>query len=152
VPALIGALSDPIGRVRARAAAALGWIGTAARPAIKPLARLLTDADAEARRAALQSLRTLDPAGLPKALLSVFKTQARGSVRLMALEELARLDTTDTAVVQAFVGALDDPDQQIHRAALAGVNRASPEQALAYLCLGLRSARPEERVAAILNL
>src|SRR5262249_17355689 len=98
-------------------------------------------------------LRTLDPAGLPKSLLSVYRTQSRDApVRRMALEELARMDTGDDEVVRAFVGALDDPDQAIHRAALAGLNRASPEQALAHVCLALRSAVPGERVAAILNL
>jgi HEAT repeat protein len=61
VPALVGALDDPIAPVRAAAANALARIGAAAEPAIPRLTEALQDPDADVRAAAAAALQRIQP-------------------------------------------------------------------------------------------
>jgi HEAT repeat protein len=59
IPAMTALLEDPIGSVRASAAAALGMLGPAAREAAAPLEHLLDDEDEGVRRQAKWALRQI---------------------------------------------------------------------------------------------
>ena len=114
VSALVGALRDPDGEVRAAAAWALDAGGAEAAAAAPRLADALRDEEEAVRAAAARALGALGPGVRAKAGPALFDAldDDRAGVRHAAAQALARLELEGDAVPR-LVGALGNADRYV---------------------------------------
>ncbi len=148
LPVLIAALDDPKGF--AAAAEALAEIGTAARPAVPSLVRMLKDTDERwsAGANALGRLGIPAPEALP--LLKPKLRHASGRFRVLAAKALARLDRVDERILEVLKTSLRDQDGTVrYQAAEAmGIIGAPARPCLPALACALWDASDDVRKAA----
>ena len=118
VPALVLALKDKEGLVRAAAADALNLIGGDAQTAtvVPVLAGCLKDDDANVRRTAAAALARISP--LPPDLapdLTAALKDSDGLTRLLAAEALSGLPGRTDEAVAVLADALDEPALRLGR-------------------------------------
>lgn len=118
VAALGQALSDPVSKVRANAAASLGNIAKHSKPALKQLAAAVGDDDATVRRYAVQVMGWIDaPTALPHALKALGDPTA--AVRAAALGAIGGAPVPMADETIAAIGAvLSDADETVRVAAV----------------------------------
>jgi hypothetical protein len=145
---LTGSLSDPEAGVRAKAALALGQIGSAA--SVPDLRRVSADADPAVRASAVFALGLIaEPSSLPDVLRLAGDDDAR--VRSAVAEALGRLH--DEASEKALDGLLADADPGVRAAAgYASWKLPEPEPLLVKLIQNLGSDQAPVRRAAAYGL
>ena len=121
VSTLARALSDPIPKVRANAAAALGNVAQHAKPALEQLAAVASDEDETVRRYAVQVMAWVDGAfSLPHAMKAL--GDAAPKVRVAALGAIGAAPTPWPATALAAVRkALRDHDETVRRGAVDAI-------------------------------
>ena len=121
VPRLTTLLTDKHPKIRAQAATTLGQIAIATEAPVLPLGRALSDPDSGVRMAAASALGRLGASAAPaRSNLVIAARDSSSMVRLEAMRALAGIPG-DTIVLRALLRGLDDPLEQVRRAAIYGI-------------------------------
>jgi HEAT repeat protein len=130
VTGLAKALTDPADEVKSVAAAALGTLGTAAKPAAESLYKLATEAkDKGIRIDALRAFGTALGPGLKdrlKDVIRIMESDMEFEVRLTAVEEIGSLGMElkdDKETMTALRKRLSDPQVKVREAAALAIRR-----------------------------
>jgi HEAT repeat protein len=109
IAALVVALSDSEGSVRASSAIALSWIGPRAKAAVPVLTRQLDDADGDARKSALTAIGRMGPLAkeaIPR--LQTLLTNGRGHDRTNVAEAMRLIGAAPDSYVPTLIANLTE--------------------------------------------
>ncbi len=124
VPALVGGVTHTNPDVRFWAVVALGRIGPDASEGVSALVMRLGDPVIAIRQAAAKALPKIGSAavaeGVP-ALLDLFRTDEKWSVRIDCSQALRDLGAQSSELVDALIDALADPDEFVRKEAVIGL-------------------------------
>lgn len=117
VPGLVAVLGDESSLVREASVRSLKSVGSLDSATRAQIAELLGDGDPLVRTAAAQTLGSLEPTTEPWPLPMSQLSHADPELRRVAIQSLEGL--ASSAVVRVLAVALQDPDPQVRRAAVA---------------------------------
>jgi HEAT repeat protein len=119
LPSLKRQLRHPDDTVRLRAAKALGKLGPAAKYAVPDLTASLADDDGDVRRAALASLRSIDPkTDLGEAAVNAIALDLKDPDPANRLRAVKALGTFGPAAGSALQAAAEDRDPDVRKLAV----------------------------------
>jgi HEAT repeat protein len=131
VAALAACLDDPVARVRAEVADALGRIGYSAREAVPELVESIrTEKDDSARAAAVLALGYIgsNSQDAVSILADILRKDKSALVRSNAALALGRLGRAAKDAIPALVEALEDPHGDVQRNARNVLKRLDPDR------------------------
>jgi len=127
VPALTELLTDPDPMMRLNVASALGKIGPDAITAVPALTKALRDEVSAVRTYAVRALHRLDFAALKRGLADAMGDD-RPDVRVGIAEKIGELGPKGKELRPVLQKALQDPDNEVARAAREALERFGPSQ------------------------